>query len=122
MSSGWKFPFCISEEDGRVEISETKENIRESVKIILITEPGERLFHPEFGTRLRQFLFESIGSQTSEMIRREVIHSLKMWEKRISDISVETDMSTEKQGILNVTVSYRITDSGEEDTVEVMLG
>lgn len=119
METGWKFPFCISGDHGRVEISGMKQNIRESVEIILRTEPGERLLHPTFGTRLHQFLFESMDSQTEEMIRREVRHSLYMWEKRIRDIEVETDMGQTRQGELRVTVKYRIAGLDTGDRVEV---
>lgn len=119
MDTGWKFPFQISRDHGRVEISGMKENIRESVEIILRTEPGERLLHPAFGTKLHQFLFESLDSQTEEMIRREVRHSLYMWEKRIHDIEVETDMGQTRQGELHVIVKYCIVNLEERDRVEV---
>lgn len=119
METGWKFPFCISGDHGRVELSSMKENIRESVEIILRTEPGERLLHPAFGTKLHQFLFENMDSQTEEMIRREVRHSLYMWEKRIRDIQVETDMGQTRQGELRVTVSYRLAGLDAGDRVEI---
>lgn len=125
MSTGWKFPFAISAEHGRVEVSELKENIRESVKIILLTEPGERMLHPEFGTKLHQFLYENIDRQTQEMIEREVRHSLQMWENRIWNIEVSADAEEERQGMLRVTVSYEIVSEimgrGENDRVEVLV-
>ncbi len=121
MSAGWSFPFGIFKENGRVEISQTKENIRQSVKIILTTEPGERMVHPEFGTRLHQFLFESMDSQTEEMICREVRQSLRRWEKRIEVTQVETDIRQGKQGQLRVAVAYRILEGEEGDRVEIKL-
>lgn len=121
MDKGWKFPFDISERHGGVITSGKKDNIRESVQIILQTEPGERMMHPKFGTRLHQFLFENMDSQTEEMIRREVRHSLYMWEKRIQDIEVETNIGQGKQGELRVTVTYRIVELEEKDRVEITL-
>ncbi|MCM1057188.1 MAG: GPW/gp25 family protein [Firmicutes bacterium] len=121
METGWKFPFCISADHGMVEISGMKENIRESVEIILRTEPGERLLHPAFGARLHQFLFESMDSQTEEMIRREVRQSLCRWEERIQDIEVETDMGQTRQGELRVTVKYRIIGLDDRDQVEISI-
>ncbi len=121
MDMGWKFPFGISEEHGRVETSSDSDNIRQSVEIILRTEPGERRLHPNFGTKLHQFLFENMDTQTREMICREVRHSLQMWEKRIRDIRVEAEMAPESQGGLAVSVTYRIVDREEEGRVEIML-
>ncbi len=121
MSTGWKFPFAVSAEHGWVEISELKENIRESVRIILLTEPGERILHPEFGSKLRQFLFETIDSRTQEMIKREVRHSLQLWERRIVDIEVNADAGEGRQGVLRIAVSYEISGREEHDRVEVLI-
>lgn len=122
MSAGWEFPVRISGEHGRVAISRDKENIRQSVKIILLTEPGERLLHQEFGTKLHQFLFESMDSQTEEMIRREVCHALYRWETRITDIEVMPDTEHHRQGELRINVSYRIAELEETDQIEIALG
>lgn len=119
MSTGWRFPFSVSAEHGRVEISEGKENIRESVRIILLTEPGERLLHPEFGTKLHQFLFENIDGQTQEMIKREVRHALQLWENRIVNIEVNADAGEDRPGVLRIGVAYEIAGWGEHDRVEV---
>lgn len=121
MEKGWKFPFEISREHGRVEVSSMRENIRQSVKIILLTEPGERMLHPRFGTKLHQFLFENMDRQTEEMIRREVQHSLYMWEKRICNIGVELAAGPERQGELRISVSYSIVGQQEKDRVEIAL-
>ena len=121
MSAGWGFPFKISTDNGRVETSQMRENIRQSVRIILMTEPGERMVCPEFGTRLHQFLFENMDSQTEEMICREVRQSLRRWEQRIQVTQVETDIRHGRQGELRVAVAYRIVDGEEGDRVEVTL-
>lgn len=119
MSAGWGFPFKISKDNGRVETSQERENIRQSVKIILMTEPGERMVRPEFGTRLHQFLFENMDSRTEEMICREVRQSLRRWEKRIQVTKVETDIKNGKQGELHIAVTYRVLNGGEGDRVEI---
>lgn len=111
----------ISGEHGRILVSREEENIRQSVRIILLTEPGERLMHPQFGTKLHQFLFEGMNSQTEEMIRREVCHALYTWEDRIGDIEVTAYAGGASAGTLHVSVSYRIMESGQEDRVEVVL-
>lgn len=121
MAEGWRFPFGISKEHGRVETSSESENIRQSVEVILLTEPGERRLHPKFGTKLHQFLFESMSRQTREMICREVRNSLQMWEKRIQDIRVEAQLDPESQGELHITVTYRIVSLEKEGRVEITL-
>lgn len=122
MSAGWGYPFEMTDGNGMVRLSEEKENIRESVMIILSTEPGERLLHPNFGTKLHQFLFEPMDARTEEMICREVRHSLQLWEKRIYDIEVEPDTMAGERGMLRIAVSYRIGGSGKQEQVEIAVG
>ena len=52
LGRGWKFPFGFDPASGGVALSEFEENIRESVTIILGTQPGERQMLPEFGCRI----------------------------------------------------------------------
>lgn len=118
---GWNFPVEVSDRNGKIQTSVDKANIRQSVEIILLTEPGERIAHPTFGTKLHQFLFESMNSQTEELIRREVRQALQTWESRIENIAVEINRERYAEGILQVNVSYRIVNSGEKDAVEVSL-
>lgn len=118
---GWNFPVEVSDRNGKIQTSLDKANIRQSVEIILLTEPGERIAHPTFGTKLHQFLFESMNSQTEEMIRREVCQALYTWESRIADIVVDINRDRYSEGVLQVNVSYRIVNSGEKDAVEVTL-
>lgn len=122
MAGGWSFPVEISPDNGQMETSGENRNIRESVKIILLTEPGERLLHPEFGTRMRRFLFENMDGQTEEMIKREIRLSLLRFEKRITDISVAVDPFRITEGILYVRVAYIIGKTGEQDSIEVKYG
>lgn len=79
--------------DGRVMWSEGDVNVRESVRIILLTEERERIRHPEFGGSLTQFLFEPNTVTTRQLIRDRIGKALEQWEPRIrvETITVEPD-------------------------------
>ncbi|KAA3655484.1 MAG: phage tail protein, partial [Calditrichaeota bacterium] len=53
---GVAFPPRISAE-GRWQLSTGAENIRDAIKIILLTAPNERILMPNFGCGLHQYLF-----------------------------------------------------------------
>jgi phage baseplate assembly protein W len=59
------------------------EKVRQSILIILETEPGERLMRPTFGCGLRRYLMKPNTSATRALIQREVALALKLWEPRI---------------------------------------
>ena len=54
-AKGMAFPPRVGA-DGRVAWSEGEANVREAMRVILMTEPGERLRLPEFGAGLARFL------------------------------------------------------------------
>src|SRR5688500_9509691 len=74
--------------DGRAAWSAGSENIRESIRIILTTQTGERLMLPEFGTSLPGMLFEPNTVATRKLIQDQIVTALKRWEPRISVQSV----------------------------------
>jgi len=46
--------------------------IRDAIKQLLLTEPGERVMLPNFGCNLKKYLFEPLDEITFESIKREV--------------------------------------------------
>lgn len=79
--------------DGRVAWSEGEVNVREAVRIILLTEQRERLRLPDFGGSLGQFLFEPNTVLTRQLIRDRITKALEQWEPRIriESVTVEAD-------------------------------
>ena len=77
--------------DGRVAWSEGEVNVREAIRIILMTEQRERLRLPEFGGSLGVFLFEPNTATTRQLIRDRITKALQQWEPRIRIDSVRVD-------------------------------
>jgi len=55
-----------------------------SVKMLLITNKNERVMEPEYGTRLRDILFEPMGQGVEAMARQEIVDALNRWEPRVT--------------------------------------
>jgi hypothetical protein len=110
--------------DGRVAWSEGAENIRESMHIILMTNFGERVYRPAFGTGLRSLLFEPNTVSTHQEMQRQVTRALQRWEPRITLVSVTvTAHPTEPQEAV-ITIVYRLVATGIQDQMnfQVILG
>ena len=76
---GLSFPPRVGA-DGRLAWSEGEDNVRESIRVILLTEPGERVMRENFGCGLRKFLFEPNTVTTRQLIRERVIRAIGRWE------------------------------------------
>ena len=94
--------------DGRLAWSEGEDNVRESIRLILLTEPGERLMREEFGCGLRRYLFEPNTATTRALIKERIQNSLTRWEPRVrvDDVSVEPD--AEDARVVAVQISFRL--------------
>lgn len=115
---GLGFPLRLGP-DGRVAFSDGPESIRESIRVILLTEPGERRMLPEFGGGLGRFLFQPNVAATHRLIEEQVTRSLSRWEPRIrlEAVTVERHPGDGREAV--VTVRYRQVATGETDQLSL---
>lgn len=107
LGQGISFPPRIGA-DGRVAWSGGVDSIRESIRVILMTDPGERLMLPAFGAGLRGFLFEPNIPATHRLIQERVDFTLGRWEPRIELVRVVVDADPDDAQQANVTIDYKL--------------
>lgn len=78
------------------------DQIKSDLLILLLTEPGERVMLPEFGTSLRKFFFEPNDSSSLERIREEIARSISIWEPRIAVQNIEVTNGEDVLDSLNI--------------------
>ena len=81
--------------------------IARSVKNIVFTQPGEKFFDEDFGSRVSRFLFENINPITASNIRDEIVQSILNYEPRVrlSKVNVIPDYDN---NAMNATLIYDI--------------
>lgn len=95
--------------------------IKTSVKNILATNKGEKLFLPEFGADLHGLLFELITPAVKLMARRKIMEEIQIWEPRIRITTVDI-VAEEHLGLLMITLNFYILEKPEtEESVTVKL-
>jgi phage baseplate assembly protein W len=72
--------------------------VKSDLLVLLLTEPGERVMLPEFGTPLKKFLFEPNTSLLVDSVKETISNSIKMWEPRIAVSQIEVTNSAEAIG------------------------
>lgn len=110
--------------DGRVAWSEGSDNVRESIRIVLMTRQGERLFAPEFGAGLDRWLFEPNTVTTRQVIKDRIAKTLMEWEPRIAveSVDVEADPADATAAVATITYKLVATQTLERVSVTVTLG
>ncbi|MEG4457114.1 GPW/gp25 family protein [Microcoleus sp. N9_A1] len=90
IGAGLGFPLQVNVQGG-IQLSTGTPNIEESIVIILRTDLGERVYRPNFGSRLSELVFEPMNVQTLMLIRLYVEQALEMWEPRLILKEVRAD-------------------------------
>lgn len=83
LGRGVGFPVTPDVVRGDVQYRSGAEKVRQSIELLLRTEPGERLMRPRFGCPLRQFLMEPNSVATRSRLERAVSDALVAFEPRI---------------------------------------
>lgn len=109
LGAGWSSPLRVNVQ-GSIQLSSAQQNIEESIWLILRTDLGERVYRPNFGSRLSELAFAPMNTQTLLLMRLYVQEALEMWEPRIVIDEVRTDPDPVR-GRVDIIVNYRPQDS-----------
>ena len=81
--------------------------IARSVRNIVLTTPGEKIFDPYFGSNVNALLFENVDEISAVAIRDEIENSLKNYEPRIALEEIMVDPNYDMNQF-DVIITYRI--------------
>ncbi len=113
IGSGWVFPPRIGPQGGLLLTTERNE-IEQSMRIILMTAPGQRVMRPEFGCRIHELIFAPNNAQTAAEACRFVEEALGMWEPRIEVMEVTARNDDNRNGRMFIDIQYRVKATNDE--------
>jgi phage baseplate assembly protein W len=108
LGRGWAMPVELEPRTGLVASVQHEEDIRQSIRIILETTPGERVMRPNFGCGIHEMVFDALDSTAIQRIRSIVEESLRRCEARIDVLDVTVEETPSEQGRLIVEIEYRV--------------
>lgn len=109
---GWSFPLR-TDPTGRVALVGGRQEIEESIRLILMTAPGERPMRPEFGCAVHDYVFAPADAATAGDIAYAVRVALDRWEPRIELEDVAVRFDAVDRGVLYIDIAYSV--RGEND-------
>lgn len=108
LGSGWGFPpeFNLLTRETRM-VSE-EEDIRESLRILFSTAPGERMMQPSYGCGLKTLVFEHFSESTVTELKDLVERAVLFFEHRITLNEVDIDADELFQGVIKILLTYTV--------------
>lgn len=71
-------------------------NIKGDLIQLILTNPGDRVMLPLFGTPLRKYFFEQNIDTVRDSIRNDILNAIETWEPRITIKSVDVNVLSQK--------------------------
>ncbi|HEX5707547.1 MAG TPA: GPW/gp25 family protein [Pyrinomonadaceae bacterium] len=106
------FPFRVGADGRAAQISTLEEHIRDELIQLLLTNPAERLFLPDFGGGVRRLVFESADDATAGMAKAVITQSVSRYLGH--RVTLEELLVTARGETIEIDLKYRI--AGTEDT------
>jgi phage baseplate assembly protein W len=103
---GW--PFLPVPVGGRLTYPTLEQSVRDAVRIILMTRPGEQLMRPRYGAGLQNFLDEGNTVTIRSQIQSAILKSLQSYENRITVDAVDVDPVPGAPAQVQVQIHYRL--------------
>lgn len=113
LGRGLAFPIRPDVVRGSLGYRSGAEQVRQSIELILRTEPGERIMRPRFGCGLRQFLMEPNTVATRSRLARAVTRALESFEPRIVLRDVRAEPGDEPS-VVHLSIRYEHRVDGSE--------
>lgn len=105
LGRGWAFPPGFSTHGGGAELAEGEADIRQALRILLSTFPGERVMRPDFGLDPGVF---SIADHTSiSDLKARIADAVTRFEPRIRLREIRERLDV-REGCVEILLSYEI--------------
>ena len=111
VSVGLNFPISRvpGNQDGFFSTSKTTiESIKNNIRLLLQTQKGERMFQPNLGMNIRQFLFEQITEDTQVQIENDIVDTFNTWLPFVDLREINIDLSEQDQNKINIKIVFNI--------------
>ena len=113
-----KLPLTIDSVDGYTSIKRLKALIKQNFKMIILTNPGERVMQPEFGVGIKQFLFENFSDNVYADIDIKIREQVAIYLPVIRIINLEFAESSIDNNEISIRIEFSIPDIAERDLLQ----
>ena len=117
-SFGVALPLVKDSSDGFRMLKKAKDVLRQNFKMLILTNPGERVMDPEFGVGIKQFLFENFGHGTYQQIDTKIRSQAATYIPSITIQEINFGESGIDAALLSMRITYIIPAIAESDLLE----
>ena len=128
MASGLspKLPLTVSDVFGPYNLNTTFDELaKQNLKMLVLTNPGERIMNPRFGVGIKKFLFEFNGAETYNRISSAIQQQTSIYLPYIRIDNIDYGVPENNPELfphdLRVSITFTIIPLQQRATVEIQL-
>jgi phage baseplate assembly protein W len=117
---GWPL-LPLPDANGQLNYPTIDQSVRQMIRVLLQTRPGEQLMRPNFGAGLQNYLNEPNNLTTRRRIQDAIASALDQWEPRILVDRLDILEVPDAPGSVRVEIAYRIRRTGSAQVMGLTL-
>ena len=102
------WPLGGIDENGRFEYATDDDSVREVIRNILLTRPGERIRRSHFGAGILDFIHQTNNVTTRNLMANVVHKAIDQWETRVRVEVVEVLPDNESLSTVHIIIRYHM--------------
>jgi phage baseplate assembly protein W len=115
---GVKLPITRDSADGYTMIGDFTTLIKQNFKMLILTNPGERVMLPDFGVGINQYLFENFSSSTYTDIETNIRKQTEKYLPVVTIRKITFEDSEQDNNRLGIAILYSIPVLGIKDLLQ----
>ncbi len=97
--------------------SDIVSSVKQNIKLLLLTNPGERIMLPDFGVGLKKYLFELDTSNLESEINEKI---KKQFKKFMPFLDLKSSVfKKSEEGLITVQIAYKVKPLSFEDKLQL---
>ena len=86
----------------------TMDAVKNDIKLLLMTQRGERLMQPNLGMNIRRFLFEQITDDTAIEIENDIVDTFETWLPFVQLQDINVDLGDQDRNKIKINVTFNL--------------
>ncbi|MFM0067282.1 GPW/gp25 family protein [Paraburkholderia aspalathi] len=104
---GWVFPPRFTKDSGATLTGSARENVQQDMRVLFMTQPGERIMRPDYGCDVHWAMFRNISEDLTSGLQTQMSDSIQRYMPQVALESVTVAPDAGQLTQLDVTVVYR---------------
>ena len=121
MALGVELPITADSGDGFTMLYSIRRTLHQNFKMLILTNPGERVMEPNFGVGVKNYLFSMYSENVPAQLRSKIMEQVNIYLPVVAITSIDFRASNPDTNTLGLVITYRIPEIGAKDLIELTI-